>query len=40
MKTWLLDNLLDVYPEWHTEPGGPGKFGTMFTSDEKVKEAF
>ena len=29
MKTWSLQGLLEEFPEWHTEPGGPAKFGTM-----------
>lgn len=39
-KTWLLDNLLDEYPEFHDEPGGPGKYGTFFTSEKEVEESF
>ena len=28
-NTWLLDNILDAYPTFHDEPGGPGKYGTF-----------
>ncbi len=38
-KTWLLDNLLDDFPEWHTEPGGPNKFGTALLSEKEVNKA-
>ena len=31
-KTWSLGSLLDYFPEWHTEPGGPAKFGTKAES--------
>jgi hypothetical protein len=33
-KTWLLDNLLEYLPEWHTEPDGPYKFGTRAEGGE------
>ena len=36
MKTWLLDNFLEEYPEWHSEPGGPEKFGKALTTEEEV----
>lgn len=39
MNTWLLDNLLEDFPEWHTEPGGPQKFGTALTTEDEVNSA-
>jgi hypothetical protein len=38
-NTWLLDNLLDDFPEWHTEPGGPNKFGTALVNDMEIENA-
>ena len=39
-NTWLLDNFTEVFPEWHTEPGGPEKFGKMLISEDEVRKAF
>ena len=39
-NSWLLDNILDDFPEWHSEPGGPEKFGKMLVSEEEVEKSF
>ena len=39
-NSWLLDNLLDSYPEWHTEPGGPAKYGRIFKDENEIEESF
>ena len=39
-NTWLLDNVLDAFPEFHDEPGGPGKYGTFLENEEEVLKAF
>ena len=33
-NTLYLDTLLLENPEWHTEPGGPKKFGRMLSPEE------
>ena len=38
--TWLLDNFTESFPEWHTEPGGPEKFGRMLINEDEVRKAF
>ena len=38
-NTWLLDNLLDRYPAFHDEPGGPGKYGTFLDNEKDVLDA-
>lgn len=35
-RTWLLDNWLEHFPEYHDEPGGPTKYGTMLSTLEEI----
>lgn len=37
--SWFLDNFIEECPEWHTEPGGPAKFGSILTTPEEVRDA-
>jgi len=35
-RTWLLDNYLEEFPDWHSEPGGPNKFGKAMKSEQEA----
>jgi len=37
-RTWLLDNWLDHFPDYHDEPGGPGKYGTILPDAKAVQD--
>jgi hypothetical protein len=45
-NTWLLDNLLELCPEWHEGEDGPGKFGNIIDPEtqqpdwESVKKSY
>lgn len=39
-NTFLLENFLDDYPEWHTEPGGPEKYGTYLHIQDEIMSHF
>lgn len=40
-ESYFLDSFLqELCPEYHDEPGGPGKYGTFFTSDKEVEKSF
>jgi hypothetical protein len=40
-ESYFLDSFIDdICPEFHDEPGGPGKYGTFLENDKQVEEAF